>query len=100
MRIMISEQLPPQYTKPIRSYETRYIYTGVRRYNVETKTLSSIELVDNELYYTEEPYTGTIFSRGYATELVRVIVYSETPRVWAEELAPGQQHIFQQVDIA
>jgi hypothetical protein len=64
------------------------------------KTLSSIELTNGALEYTEEPYTGTVFSRGYFTELVRVTIYSESPRVWVEELSPDQQHIFQQVDIA
>lgn len=81
---------------PLRSSETRFIYTGVRRYNVETKTLSAIELRDNRLFYTETPYTGTIFPRGYATELVRVIVYSESPKIWAEELAPDVVHFFMQ----
>ena len=100
MRVLLTDVLPSKYTKPLRTYETRYIYTGFRRYDVETKKLSSIELIDGELEYTEEPYTGTIFSRGYYTELVRVTVYSESPRVWVEELAPDQRHIFQQVDIA
>lgn len=100
MRIALVDSLPVMYTTPIRTYETRYIYTGFRRYDVEAKTLSSIQVINDTLEYTEQPYTETIFSRGYFTELVRVSIYSESPRVWVEELAPGQQHIFQQLDMA
>jgi hypothetical protein len=28
--------------------------------------------------------------------LVRIRVYSESPKVWSEELAPGEVHFFQQ----
>ena len=80
----------------MRSSETRFIYTGARRYNVETKTLSAIEVQGDKLIYTEVPYTGTILSRGYATELVRVIVYSDSPKIWAEELSPDVVHFFAQ----
>lgn len=85
-----------QSKRPLHSSETRFIYTGVRRYNVETKTLSAFEVQGDTLIYTETPYTGTIFSRGYATELVRVIVYSESPKIWAEELSPDVVHFFTQ----
>lgn len=85
-----------QSRRPLGSSETRFIYTGARRYNVDTKTLSAIEVQGDKLIYTETPYTGTILSRGYATELVRVIVYSESPRIWAEELSPDVVHFFMQ----
>ncbi len=90
--------VPPEFRSkhPLRSSETKFIYTGVRRYNVETKTLSAIEVRGDKLIYTEVPYTGTILSRGYATELVRVIVYSDSPKIWAEELAPDVVHFFTQ----
>ena len=80
----------------MRSSETRFIYTGARRYNVETKTLSAIEVQGEKLIYTEVPYSGTILSRGYATELIRVIVYSESPKIWAEALSPDVVHFFAQ----
>ncbi len=85
-----------QSRRPLRSSETRYIYTGTCRYNVETKTLSSIEVQGDKLLYREVPYTGTILSRGYATEVVRITVYSESPRIWAEELSPDVVHFFAQ----
>ena len=86
----------------MRSSETRFLYTGVRRYNPDTKTLSAFELRGDKVIYTETSCPNTIFSRGYATELVRVIVYSDSPKIWAEELAPDVVHFFaqklQQVD--
>jgi hypothetical protein len=32
----------------------------------------------------------------YAAEHVRVIVYSDSPKIWAEELSPHETHFFQQ----
>ena len=72
------------------------IATGLCRYNVHEKTVSSFHQTGSTLTYHEVPYTGTILSRGYATELVRVSVYSESPRVWAEELSPDVTHFFMQ----
>ena len=82
--------------RPLREYETRLLSTGLSRYDVETKTLSTLKLEEGRILYTERPYTGSVFSRVYATELVRIRVYSESPKVWSEELAPGEVHFFQQ----
>lgn len=98
MEVVLTESIPAAYKdkRPLKTYETRYIYTGFRRYDVETKQLSALELKDGRLFYSEQPCTDTILSRGYATELVRVTVYAESPRAWAEELGPGEIHFFQQ----
>lgn len=81
----------------MREYETRFLYTGFSRYDVERKVLSTLKLEeDGQVDYSERPHEGRVFSRVYATELVRVRVYSETPKVWAEELSPHETHFFQQ----
>lgn len=51
----------------------------------------------DKILYSERPYEGRTFSRVYAAEHVRVIVYSDSPKVWAEELSPHDTHFFQQV---
>lgn len=72
------------------------IATGMSRYDVHANRVSSIRQQGDRLVYMEVPYTGTILSRGYATELVRVSVYSESPKVWAEELSPEVVYFFVQ----
>ena len=69
-------------------YETQIIATGMSRYDVQANLISSLQQEGDRLVYHEVPYTGSILSRGYATELVRVSVYSESPKIWAEELSP------------
>jgi len=85
MKISISQTKPT--TKPIREYDTRFIYVGFKyRYDTHTKMLSSIEKhSDGTLTYTEQPAQSHVFSRGYATEQVRVVVYSDSPKVWCED---------------
>ncbi len=98
MEVQLVSELPTEYkTQKGRTYETKYIYTGLRRYDTERKTLSHITGTPEGLIRIEEtPCTTTVFSRAYHTELVRVTVYSETPRVWKEELSPHEIYIFVQ----
>ncbi len=72
------------------------IATGLCRYDVHEKTVSSFRQQGSAIVYSEVPYTGTILSRGYSTELVRVSVYSESPKVWSEALSPEVVHFFVQ----
>lgn len=82
----------------MREFETRLLSTGYSRYDVERKVLSTLSVTpEGTLMYTERPYEGRVFSRVYATELVRVVVYSDSPKVWAEVLSPYETHFFQQV---
>lgn len=85
MKIIISQTKPT--TRPIREYETRFIYVGFKyRYDTHTKMLSSIEKQsDGSITYTETPATSEVFSRGYSSENARVTIYSESPRIWCEE---------------
>ncbi len=94
MKLTISQTKPT--TKPIREYDTRFIYVGFKyRYDTQTKMLSSIEKhSDGTMTYTEQPTQSQVFSRGYATEQVRVIVYSESPKVWCEEVSPTDSFVF------
>jgi hypothetical protein len=98
MKISISSSIPPKWRviKPVRSYETNFIYIGVQRYNTFTKAMSSIERTGDTLTYKEEPCTQPTFSSSYANEPVRVTVYSESPRVWSEELSPHEVFFFVQ----
>ena len=99
MEVHVHPRIPPEYAyvRPLREYETQLIATGLRRYNVQTKTVSTLTSTGGRIYYDEVPYTGTILPRGYATELVRMVVYSESPKIWAEVVAPDIVYFFQQV---
>jgi hypothetical protein len=44
---------------------------------------------------TETPFDASIFPRAYHAELVRVTLYSETPRLWSETV-DDQTFVFQQ----
>jgi hypothetical protein len=49
------------------------------------------------LFYNEAPWNGSVLSRGYHSELVRVTLYRESPRLWKEETSPHQQHFFEEM---
>lgn len=92
----VSLNKPRPETKPIREYETRFVYVGCKyRYNTHTKTLSSFERhPDGSVTYVELPSTTDVFSQAHHTENVRVIVYSDSPKVWVEEVSPVEQFVF------
>jgi len=100
MEITLTNGVPPAWRarRPLRECETRLLYTGFSRYDVERKVLSTISVTpEGKLLYTERPHEGRVFSRVYASEHVRMIVYSDSPKVWAEEIGPYETHFFQQV---
>lgn len=98
MEVQLLDHVPHKYKsiRPLRTYETQIIATGMSRYDVHANMISSFRQQGDRILYTEVPYTGTILSRGYATELVRVSVYSDSPKVWAEELTPELVYFFVQ----
>ena len=96
MKVKIVAKLPDEYKKPIRSYETRFLYIGFRRYDTFQKTISSFQYSDEGIVFQEDPYEDEMFSRAYSTELARVTIYSESPRVWVEELSPHERFVFVQ----
>jgi hypothetical protein len=98
MQVSLSSQVPREYqTKKGTTYETRYIYTGFRKYDVERKKIIEMTQGPNDTFFiSESPYSGNVLSRGYHVELVRVTVYSESPRVWKEELSPHEVYFFAQ----
>jgi hypothetical protein len=79
-----------------KSYDTRFLYTGFSRYDVEKKMLSQIKVIDGRIVYVETPCDQTVFSRSYTTEHARVTVYSESPRIWSEELSPNEIYFLAQ----
>lgn len=97
MKIQISNTRPD--TKPVQTYETRMMYIGFKyRYDTHKKTISSIEKhSDGSITCTETPSETHVFARAYASETVRVTVYSESPRVWVEETSPYDFVVFRQV---
>jgi len=97
MNIGISQLRPT--TKPIREYDTRILYIGFRyRYDTHTKAISSIEKhTDGTITYHEEPCDTTVFSRGYHTDTIHVIVYSDSPKVWCEEISPTEYFVFSEL---
>jgi len=95
MEIEILESVPVSM-KPLQTYETRYIYTGFGKYDVESQVFSRIELRNSVLLYHEHHTSDGCFSRGYFVENVRVTVYSRSPRIWAEELSPDKVYFFRE----
>jgi hypothetical protein len=99
MNVLLLNELPEQWkhARPLRTYETRMLYLGFRRYNIEQKTISTITHTgDGLVHYQESPFDSPVFSRGYGCEQVRVKVYSDSPRVWVEELSPYERTVFVQ----
>jgi hypothetical protein len=99
MELKLTSQVPSEFKtkKPLKVYETRFLYTGLSRYNVETKMISSFRPKGDTILYSESPFPGTTFPRVYSVEHVTVTVYSESPKIWSEELSPQDLHFFQQV---
>ena len=97
MKVFISQTKPT--TKPVREYETRFVYIGLKyRYDTHSKILSSIEKhTDGSITYSEVSPESFVFSRGYSSEYTRVFVYSESPRVWCEETSPGNFVVFSEL---
>lgn len=90
MKVTLSPIVPPEFaSQKGTTYETRYLYTGFGRYNEYEKTLEVIQ-VENDSTYTffSRPYTGEVFSRVYHTETVTLTLYSESPRIWKEDVGP------------
>lgn len=88
MRILISDKVPEKYTSQKGTiYETRFIYTGLGRYNEYTQCMEWIEVdPDGSHSFSMKPYTPEVLSRSYHVEHARVTLYSESPRVWKEEI--------------
>ena len=99
MEIRITDGLPLAYRdrRPLRTYETRFLSTGFSRYDTETKTLSTFRVEGDMILYSERACNTRTFSRVYAADHARVIIYSDSPKIWAEELSPHEIHFFQQV---
>jgi hypothetical protein len=94
MRVRLLSSVPSQ--PPLRTYETAYLYVGFGRYDTERKTLTKITVHSNtEWDMTEVPFAAHIFPRSYHAEMVRVTIYSESPRVWSE-FVDDQLWVFQQ----
>jgi hypothetical protein len=97
MNISISQTKP--ITKPVREYETRFVYIGFRfRYDTHAKTISSIfKHPGGKTDYFERPCDSEVFSQAHHSEHVRVIVYSDSPKVWCEEMSPDDYFVFSEL---
>jgi hypothetical protein len=97
MKIQITNTRPD--TKPVQTYETCMMYIGLKyRYNTQKKTLSSIEKhSDGSITFVEIPSSTEVFARAYASENIRVTLYSESPRVWVEETSPYDFVVFREI---
>lgn len=97
MKIRIINGIPDEYakSKPIKTYETQYVYTGFRRYDVNRHVLEEFKETRNGITMTQTPMKpDVVLSRAYATETIQVTLYSESPRVWKEVLNPFVTHFF------
>ena len=97
MRVRIHSEPPGPLPPPLSTYETKNIYTGMGWFNSAKKTLCKLVERDGATFYYEATWNGSVLSRGYHTELVRVTTYKENPRLWKEETSPHQQHFFEEI---
>jgi len=99
MKVKILYELPDEWKnkKPIRSYETRFLYVGLRRLDTVMKMLSSFQYTGDGVVYHEEPFPDVTISRLYSTENALINVYSDSPRVWVEEVSPHERYIYAEV---
>lgn len=91
--------LPAEWASraPLRTYDTRFLYLGFRRYDTTTKMISGFQPQPNGSFvYEEMANEDSVLPRAYAAEHVRIVVYSESPRVWVEELSPHERFAFVQ----
>lgn len=96
MEVKQLSTLPPNLISK-RTYETRYLYTGFRKYDTERNMVISIEPLENGNFRIHESeYKPHAISRVYHTEHVRIDVYQEKPRIWSETLSPYEVYYFQQ----
>lgn len=104
MNVEIMYELPDEWknAKPIRRYDTRFIFLGIRRYDTERKVISGFivkpggAIVYEE--YEQRPDEATTLSRSYGVDHATVTIYSESPRVWVEELSSQERFVFVQQD--
>jgi hypothetical protein len=93
--VILSDSLP-NTMKPLHTYETRYVYTGFGRYDIEANLFSRIEMRGDKMFYSESKTTNECFPKGYNVECVRVTVYSKAPRMWSEEISPHEIYFFRE----
>jgi hypothetical protein len=83
--------------KPIGTYETTYLYTGLGRIDTHAQKIQTLECLESgHIYFKERDFDGGVVSRVYTTERVRITEYSRVPRVWKEELSPTEIYFYRQ----
>lgn len=85
-------------TKAGKTYDTRFVYTGLSRVDAEARVLSRLKVgPDNKIWYSESEFPrGCVIPRAYHTEHARVTVFSQSPRIWKEELPGGLVYFFRE----
>ena len=99
MEITVDTKVPKEFEKMAgMTYETRFIYTGYSRLDTEKNILSRLKVAsDNRILYSESDFpTGCVLPRAYHTEHARVTVYSQSPRIWKEELSWDVVYFFRE----
>jgi len=99
MHVHMTTSLPSEWAtaRPLETYETEFQSLGFCRYDTTKKMLSTIvRAPTGVITYTETPYTLGSLARLYGIEYVTVTVYSQSPRVWVEDLGVKGQTVFVQ----
>uniref|UniRef100_A0A6C0J4Y2 Uncharacterized protein n=1 Tax=viral metagenome TaxID=1070528 RepID=A0A6C0J4Y2_9ZZZZ len=97
MEVETLDFVPKEWTHG-KTYETIFLYTGFGRVNTHDNLLQTIlpTTTKNRMYIKERPLVPGLLSRVYHSEMVRMTIYSEHPRVWSEEVNPGQVFFFRE----
>jgi hypothetical protein len=94
MDVHVTTTMPEKYLhlKPISSYETRYIWTGFGRYDVNNKVWIQLQEIPNGMRITKVPCENPVFRNAFHTELVYVTVYPGN--VWSEQITPDEIYYY------
>lgn len=83
---MLLRKQEPSLSKPIRTYETTLLWCSDGWvYDTTTKTRRRYKTDGNLFSMEEEPTTRTVYSDVEYVEEAKIIIISETPRIWIEQ---------------
>jgi hypothetical protein len=90
MQISITSVPPSWSSHSGKSYETKFLYTGLGRIDTHSKMYQVFQQ-GTPFSLVERPFKGGVVSRVYSAELATVTEYSKSPRQWKEETPTGTQ---------
>ena len=95
MELAISTKKPEWANASGKTYETKFLYTGLGRVDTTTMKYQKFQ-TGTDFFMFEEPFAGGVVSRVYMSEFATITEYSKMPRRWKEE-TPAGTHYFSEL---